>query len=110
MTAPALEDGPVYPPETISEAGWLGQLSPSAIRKACQQGALEHTRIRGKIGMTRANILANQAAGHEPAKADREAAPRSPGRPRRPFSIVPTGEQFLKADPSRRRRSRQQPA
>lgn len=80
-----LLDGPVYTPEQIAANGWLGPISPNAIRKAVTRGDFECTRIRNKIGMTRANILANQAKGFEPAKADRPSGPhrkrRAPGAP-----------------------------
>lgn len=100
-----LEDGPVYTPEQIAENGWLGPISPNAIRKAVTRGDFECTRIRNKIGMTRANILANQAKGFEPAKADRRPSVSRPARKRRASAADPQpGVTTLRPRPEARRR------
>jgi hypothetical protein len=106
-----LIDGPVYTPEQVSANGWLGPITPGAIRKAVAKGDFEWTRIRNKIGMTKANILANQEAGFEPAAADQRSTPRTVRRGRRtPVAAVPdlpAGATRLVAKPaSSRRRSR----
>lgn len=102
-----LEDGPVYTPEQITENGWLGPISPNAIRKAVTRGDFECTRIRNKIGMTKANILANQAKGFEPAKVDRPSYASGPPRKRRaPAAPTESSVTVLRPRPGAARKSR----
>lgn len=106
-TAPV--DGVVYTPEDVSENRWLGALTPTAIRKACGRGEFEHTRIRNKIGMTRANILANQQAGlREVEPESKPAASPSSRRGRRTrVAAVPAAASEvapLRPKPARARR------
>lgn len=107
-----LIDGRLYTPEEICENGWLGSdTTPEALRKAARSGAIEYTRFRNRIYFTRANVLASQEAGHEPATADRRSTPSAARRGRRTSVAavpdLPAGATRLVAKPaSARRRSR----
>ena len=99
-----LEDGPLYPPEQVSENGWL-DATPSALRRAVSRKQIECTRFQGRIYFTRANILAIQAAGFQPAKADERAYPAEPRRTRRtPVGDSPQAVTVLRPRPEARRR------
>jgi hypothetical protein len=101
-----LEDGPVYTPEQVSANGWL-DASPGALRKAVARKQIECTRFQGRIYFTRANILAIQAAGFQPAKADERAYSTAPRRPRRtPTAETSQGVSVLRPRPEARRRRR----
>jgi len=102
-----LEDGPVYTLKQVSAARWLGPLSPEAIRKACNEGVFVYRLIRRKLGMTKADILANQEASIVPPKTDRGPSPaRSGQRIRADSPEVPPGVTRLVAAPERARRTR----
>jgi hypothetical protein len=101
-----LEDGVLYTPQQVSDSGWLGPLTANAIRNAVVRGDFECTRIRRKILFTRANILAIQAAGFQPAKADRPVT-ASPRRTRRTTSTAeaqPNVRRFEPRPKAQRRR------
>lgn len=99
-----LEDGPLYTPEEVSEERWL-DASPGALRKAVGRGQLECTRFQGRIYFTRANILAIQAAGFQPAGADEPARLTTARRARRtPVAEVQPGVAQLRPRPEARRR------
>jgi len=102
-----LEDGPAYTPEQVSANWWMGDMTPDAIRKAAARGQIEHTRIQGRIFLTKANILANQAAGFQPAGASGPLRSVAPRRPRRSTPAeTPPGVTVLSPRPEARRRSR----
>ena len=83
-----LEDGPLYTPEQVSANQWLGDRSPAAIRRAVSRGQLQHTKSGGKVCFSRANILANQAAGLELADWDQSAHVVAPHRKRRTSDVA----------------------
>jgi hypothetical protein len=103
-----LTDGRLYTPEEICEAGALGSdTTPEALRKAARSGAIEYTRFRNRIYLTRANVLANQEAGFVPAAADQRTTPGATRRSRRsPVTAVadrPRGVKPLVAKSGSRR-------
>lgn len=102
-----LEDGVLYTPEQVSDNGWLGDMTPGAIRNAATRGDFECTRIRRKILFSRGNILAIQSSGFQPAKADRPASPpRRRTRRTVPTAEVQPGVRLLQPRPEARRRRR----
>ena len=114
-----LEDGRLYTPEEVCEAGWLGSdTTPEALRKGTRRtpDPLPCTKFppngkRPRIYFTRANILAIQEKGLREGRQDASARTTSRrGRRTSPdLSLLPGGEPF-QADPSRRRRSRKKSA
>lgn len=110
-----LIDGPLYTPEQVCEAGWLGpDATPGGLRKAAgrkpNEGRIEHTRFppssnKGRIYFTAANIRAIQAAGLRPAEGP--ATPAESRRTRRtPTTEMPQTVTVLRPRPEARRRSR----
>ena len=101
-----LVDGPLYSPEQVSENGWL-DATPGALRRAVSRKQIECTRFQRRIYFTRANILAIQAAGFQPAKADERAYPTARRRARNASTTeTPQGVTVLQPRPGARRRSR----
>lgn len=103
-----LEDGKVYTPEQVSEAGWLGPLTAEAIRKAARSGEFEHTRIRRRILFTKANIQAIQADSIVPARPQRASSSnvRRARRAAHAPSPIPDGPRLIAKPEAARRRQR----
>lgn len=104
--------GRAYTPEQVHENGWLGEITPGAMRAAVSHGDWPCTKVRGKVHFTAEDIAWILDAGREKAKKQ-APAPLSSRRGRRTppdLSIVPSGAPLLKADPSRARRSRKRSA
>jgi hypothetical protein len=100
------EEGVLYTPEEVSKHRWLDG-SPGALRKAVERKQIECTRYQGRIYFTRANIFAIQAAGYQPAGADKRARPGAARRARRvPAEAGQAGVTTLRPRPQDRRRGR----
>jgi hypothetical protein len=91
MSAP--EPLRAYTPEQVFENGWLGEITPDAMRKAAKDKVWPHVKLRNKIhftGQNIAEILAdaqvdaedNSTRVHAPRRRGRRAAPElQPGVP-----------------------------
>jgi hypothetical protein len=105
IPAAAPLDGVFYTPEQVYENGWL-PLTPTAIRKAAGRDEIPHTRVRGRIGLTKANIDAILAAGqHEPKDVPKPSASRRGRRVVAPVVDLPATDLPLTPKPARRRRA-----
>lgn len=105
--------GRAYTPEQVYENGWLGDVTPSAMRGAVSHGDWPCTKIRGRVHFTAEDIAWILDAGREGAKKKQPQPVQQPRRGHRTspnLSIVPSGAPLLKADPSRARRSRKRTA
>jgi hypothetical protein len=102
------QGGIAYTPEQVHANHWLGNITPSAMRKAAQAGKFQHTRLRGKILFTAEDIAAILAAGRVPAKDETPHIRATARRVRRTPSLtdVPHGVTPLVAKPARPRGSR----
>lgn len=104
--------GRAYTPEQVYENGWLGDVTPGAMRGAVSHGDWPCTKIRGRVHFTAEDITQILELGREDAKKQTSAPqPSRRGRRTSPdLSIIPRGTPLLKADPSRAHRSRKRTA
>lgn len=107
MTETSPMPGRAYTPEQVHENGWLGDISPRAMRTAASSGEWPHTRLRNKIHFTAENIAQILELGQEKAKNSAAPLRSGPRKKQRPTTQLSADVPQLRARPqaARRRRS-----